>query len=49
MPIPQMLINMTLPSTSKKWYANIKKFANSIKYDREAKTYEKIEESKENE
>jgi len=50
MPIPQMLINMTLPSTSKKWYANIKKFANSIKYDREAKTYERVsEENKEEE
>lgn len=41
MPIPQMLINITLPSTSKTWYANIKKFANSIVYDREKKTYEK--------
>ena len=44
MPIPQMLINITLPSTSKSWYANIKKFANSITYDRETKKYEKMEE-----
>ena len=47
MPIPQMLINITLPSTSKNWYSNIKKFANSIKYDLENKTYEKIEEQEE--
>ena len=44
MPIPQMLINITLPMTSKTWYGNIKKFANSIVYDRENKTYEKKEE-----
>jgi len=44
MPISQMLINITLPMTSKTWYANIKKFANSIVYDRENKTYEKKEE-----
>ena len=43
MPIPQMLINMTLPSTSKTWYKNIKNFANSIIWDREKKTYQKIE------
>ena len=43
MPIPQMLINITLPSTSRSWYGNIKKFANSVKYDLESKTYEKIE------
>ena len=49
MPIPQMLINITLPSTSKSWYANIKKFANSIKYDRETKTYERIEDNNEEE
>lgn len=47
MAIPQMLINMTLPSTSKSWYANIKKFANSIIWDREKKTYERKEEEKE--
>ena len=40
MSIPQMLINMTLPSTSKTWYNNIKKFCNSIIWDREKKTYE---------
>lgn len=28
-----MLINVTLPMTSKTWYANIKKFANSVEYD----------------
>ena len=44
MPIPQMLINMTLPSTTKNWYKNIKKFSNSIIWDREKKTYEKKEE-----
>ena len=47
MPIPQMLINMTLPSTSKTWYKNIKNFANSIIWDREKKTYQKIEEDDE--
>ena len=46
MPIPQILINITLPSTSKSWYGNIKKFTNSIKYNREKKTYERIEENK---
>ena len=44
MPIPQILINMTLPSTSKSWYGNIKKFTNRIKYDRNNKTYEILEE-----
>lgn len=44
MPIPQMLINITLPSTSTSWYANYVKFANSIKYDKETKKYERIEE-----
>ena len=44
MPIPQILINMTLPMTSRNWYNNIKKFANSIIWDREKKTYEKKEE-----
>ena len=34
---------MTLPSTSKTWYKNIKNFANSIIWDREKKTYQKIE------
>ena len=42
MPIPQMLINLTLPSTSKSWFNNIIKFTNSIKYDRKNKTYERI-------
>ena len=42
MPIPQMLINMTLPSTSKSWFNNIIKFTNSIKYDRENKKYERF-------
>ena len=46
MPIPQILINMTLPSTSKSWYGNIKKFTNRIKYDRNNKTYEIFEEKK---
>ena len=44
MPIPQMLINITLPSTSTNWYANLVKFANHIKYDRKTKSYEKIKE-----
>ena len=44
MPIPQMLINITLPSTSTTWYSNYVKFANSIKYDKETKKYERIEE-----
>ena len=44
MPIPQMLINMTLPMTTKSWYNNIKKFANTIIWDREKKTYERKEE-----
>ena len=44
MPIPQMLINITLPSTSTSWYANYVKFANSIKYDKETKKYERLEE-----
>ena len=44
MPIPQMLINITLPSTSTNWYANLVKFANNIKYDRESKSYEKVKE-----
>ena len=44
MPIPQMLINMTLPTTTKNWYNNIKKFSNSIIWDKEKKTYEKKEE-----
>ena len=37
-----MLINLTLPSTSKSWFNNIIKFTNSIKYDRKNKTYERI-------
>jgi hypothetical protein len=48
MPIPQIIINMTLPNTSKSWYANIKKFANSIIYDRVNKTYERKEEEEDN-
>ena len=47
MPIPQMLINMTLPMTSKKWYNSIKQFSNSIVWDREKKTYEKKDEKNE--
>ena len=47
MPIPQMLINITLPSTSKTWCENIKKFANSIVYDREKKTYERKDQKEE--
>ena len=43
MPIPQILINMTLPTTSRNWYNNIKKFSNSIIWDREKKTYERKE------
>jgi len=50
MPIPQMLINITLPSTSRTWYNNIKNFANRIIYDKENKTYElKNEGEKKNE
>ena len=44
MAIPQMLINMTLPSTTKTWYNNIKKFSNKIIWDRRNKTYEFKEE-----
>ena len=47
MPIPQMLINITLPSTSRSWYDNIKKFSNKIIWDREKKTYELKEENNE--
>jgi hypothetical protein len=47
MPIPQMLINMTLPSTSKSWFKNIINFTNSIKYDRKNKTFERIENDEE--
>ena len=47
MPIPQMLINITLPSTSRSWYDNIKKFSNKIIWDREKKTYELKEENDE--
>ena len=43
MPIPQILINITLPSSSRSWYGNIKKFTNSVKYDIENKTFERIE------
>ncbi len=45
MPIPQILINMTLPMTSRNWYNNIKKFSNSIIWDREKKTYERKDEN----
>jgi hypothetical protein len=37
MTIPQMLINVTLPMTSKTWYVNLKKFANNVEYDKENK------------
>ena len=47
MPIPQILINITLPSTSRSWYDNIKKFSNKIIWDREKKTYELKEENDE--
>ena len=47
MPIPQMIINMTLPSTTKSWYSSIVKFCNSIIWDREKKTYERKEEKEE--
>ena len=47
MPIPQMLINITLPSTSRSWYDNIKKFSNKIIWDRKKKTYELKEENDE--
>ena len=47
MPIPQMLINITLHSTSRSWYDNIKKFSNKIIWDREKKTYELKEENDE--
>ena len=47
MPIPQILINITLPSTSRTWYNNIKKFSNRIIWDRKNKTYELKKEEEE--
>jgi len=49
MPIPQMLINVTLPMTSKSWYGNIKKFANSVEYDKENKAILKRHDEEEEE
>ena len=38
MPIPQFLINVTLPTTTKNWQTELEKFAYGINYDRNAKT-----------
>lgn len=43
--IPQFLVNVTLPSTTKSWYGNLSKFCQNIIYDRETKTAKKIEKS----
>ena len=37
MPIPQFLINVTLPTTTKSWQTSLEKFVCEIKYDKETK------------
>ena len=37
MPIPQFLINVTLPTTTKSWQSSLEKFVCEIKYDKETK------------
>ena len=37
MSIPQFLINVTLPTTTKNWQIELEKFANEIKYDKDTK------------
>ena len=38
MSIPQFLINVTLPTTTKNWQLELEKFANETKYDKNTKT-----------
>ena len=38
MPIPQFLINVTLPTTTKNWQTELEKFAYEVNYDRKTKT-----------
>ena len=38
MPLPQFVINVTLPTTTKKWQLDLEKFASEIKYDKNSKT-----------
>ena len=38
MPIPQFLINVTLPTTTKNWQTELEKFAYEVNYDRNTKT-----------
>ena len=37
MPIPQFLINVTLPTTTKSWQMSLEKFASEVKYNKETK------------
>ena len=34
MSIPQFLINVTLPTTTKNWQIELEKFAQKVKYDK---------------
>ena len=38
MPIPQFLINVTLPTTTKSWQTSFEKYLNEIKYNKETKS-----------
>ena len=38
MAIPQFLINVTLPNTTKNWQADLEKFAKEVKYDKNTST-----------
>ena len=38
MPIPQFLINVTLPTTTKNWQISLEQFAKEVKYDKETKS-----------
>lgn len=38
MPIPQFLINVTLPTTTKSWQTSLEKFAIDIEYNKETKS-----------
>ena len=48
MPIPQFLINVTLPTTTKNWQFDLSKFANEVKYDKVTSTIINSKEEKEN-
>ena len=37
MPIPQFLINVTLPTTTKNWQISLEQFAKEVKYDKKTK------------